>query len=107
MTGSPAPLERATLHADALGDAARALPARVPLHLHDVALPHLDTLVRVGLDVVCRYAGDQAGIYLRDHRDDVRRFVSEYALVSIARLLTALEDDAPAPAGPEPAPEGA
>jgi hypothetical protein len=98
----PAPLERATLHADTLADAARLVPERLAPHLQGVALAHLDDAVRTGLDIACRYAGDRAGIFLREHRDTIRRYVSAYAVELAGRLLTQLEDDTAPPLPPPP-----
>jgi hypothetical protein len=108
LAPEPAPLERATLHADTLADAARLVPERLAPHLQGVALAHLDDAVRTGLDIACRYAGDRAGIFLREHRDTIRRYVSAYAVELAGRLLTQLEDDTtpplPAPPGDDAAP---
>jgi hypothetical protein len=93
----PAPLERATLHADALADAARLVPEKAPTHLRDLVLAHLDDAVRTGLDVVCRYGGDRAGIFFRTNRATLRRYVSEYAVESLVGLLMNLEDDTTPP----------
>jgi hypothetical protein len=101
----PAPLERATLHADTLADAARLVPERLAPHLQGVALAHLDDAVRTGLDIACRYAGDRAGIFLREHRDTIRRYVSAYAVELAGRLLTQLEDDTAPPLPPPPSSE--
>jgi hypothetical protein len=98
----PAPLERATLHADALSDAARLVPEKAPTHLRDLVLAHLDDAVRTGLDVVCRYGGDRAGIFFRTNRATLRRYVSEYAVESLVQLLMNLEDDTAPPLPPPP-----
>jgi hypothetical protein len=98
----PAPLERATLHTDTLADAARLVPEKAPTHLRDLVLAHLDDAVRTGLDVVCRYGGDRAGIFFRTNRATLRRYVSEYAVESLVQLLMNLEDDTAPPLPPPP-----